>query len=369
MSCEYCDVETQQALASRLLHTLAVRSTLRKQTPDEAVAKLREKLLPPHTGKKAPTPSMETLDAALVQLEDARAKGLQYFSSKETLSQRVTVCERDLEISFRQTKRERLAAELIHAYDPAREHHCGRMLGGGDGANDAEASPASTAACERHRLSCIFRPLACRNEGCMEVFSARAEATHDGVCPFKLLPCVRGCPEVVTRQGMAAHADGPCANKPVDCPFLHLGCEAACTQGTLEAHLESATAAHLSLSLRALTAQQHSISKLEAAGAAAAVAVGELAAVSARVTALEGGMEEMRRALKSSEAELRQAMAKEVDGVNKQHVKDVKRLDEAQAKAAKAHSSIEKENHAAIDKLKKTIGEVVNHVKTLNSSN
>ena len=54
-------------------------------------------------------------------------------------------------------------------------------------------------------------------------------------------------------------------------------------------HLETATAAHLTLSLRVITMQQHAINSLEAKCAAAVVAATELAVVSARVGALETG--------------------------------------------------------------------------------
>ena len=282
--CGFCDVSTQQAIASRLLHTLAIRSTKKKQTVDEAESNLREKLLPPPSGK-GPAPSLVVLDAALDAAENITTLGT-FFSSKEEVTKRVAACEQELELSFRPTRRDRLAAELIRAYDVERRFHCGHALLGGGG---EECSPASTAASERHRLTCIFRPLACQNEGCFAVFSARSEAQHDDTCGFKRLPCKRGCGQHVERQKMADHTDGECANKPVDCPFVHLGCTHPCTQGTMNEHLETATAAHLTLSLRVITMQQHAINSLEAKCAAAVVAATELAVVSARVGALETG--------------------------------------------------------------------------------
>ena len=44
------------------------------------------------------------------------------------------------------------------------------------------------------------------------MYSARAEAVHDGECPYKLLPCIRGCEMQIQRKVMAAHADGPCSD-------------------------------------------------------------------------------------------------------------------------------------------------------------
>jgi len=358
--CEFCDVETQQALASRLLHTLAIRATLRKCTPDEAVSKLREKLLPPPSGKKNPAPSLAVLDTALKAAEDIRAKGLAYFNSKEEMQRRVSTCEQDLELSFRQTRRERLAAELIRAYDVGREYHCGHALSGDGGES---CSPTSAAASERHRLGCIFRPLACRNEGCVAIFSARSEAEHDMTCGFKRLPCTRGCHAMVERQMMAEHIDGVCPNKPVDCPFFHLGCTHACTQGTLEDHVQTATAVHLSLTLRVITMQQHAINTLEAAGAAALTAASDLAAVTARVSALESGLNEMKLAVQQSATELRAAMAKDVEALTKQHIKDHKKLDDGLSKVTttvtKAHGALDKEHRADMERLRKTVDEAV----------
>ena len=84
-TCLYCDVETQQGLASRLLHTLAVRATLRKMTVEEAVVQLREKLLPPPTpSKKAPGPSLQTLHLAIQAAEDVKAKVFDpFFTTKD----------------------------------------------------------------------------------------------------------------------------------------------------------------------------------------------------------------------------------------------------------------------------------------------
>ena len=262
-TCLYCDVETQQGLASRLLHTLAVRATLRKMTVEEAVVQLREKLLPPPTpSKKAPGPSLQTLHLAIQAAEDVKAKGLSFFNTKAENDMRVAAAEKDMDVTFRHPEREKLAAELIRAYDTEREYHCGACVSRGSEAADvcseaanvcSEADVSSDAELmERHRLSCIFRPLSCRNEGCVSIHSAKAELRHDSVCGFKLISCPLGCPEVVQRQHMHAHVDGPCDNKPVDCPFAIIGCKVPCTQGSLQAHLDDACSAHLSTSRHAI---------------------------------------------------------------------------------------------------------------------
>ena len=83
-------------------------------------------------------------------------------SSKEELERRLTAATKSLDAGeFRHARRERLAAELIRAWDAAQTEHCGEFLVPG-----SEAS-------ERHRLCCVFRPMACANDGCVATFSAR----------------------------------------------------------------------------------------------------------------------------------------------------------------------------------------------------
>jgi len=353
--CTYCDVETQQAIAERLTRTLAVISSMRKMSLEDAEQTLCNKLLPPQPPKAtkkaaAAAPSLQTLHEALAQAESVKAKGLAMFSSKEELERRVSTSEKEIR-RLPHVRLQKFAADLMSSYDPNREYHCGACVGGGD-----DMSPGATAsASERHRLACIFRPLACRNEGCVAMYSARAEAVHDSECPYKLLPCIRGCEMQIQRKAMTAHADGPCPNKPVDCPFRGLGCTTPCTQGGLERHLSEACPAHLSLALGALSQQQVSIQKLQAAGAAAIGAVDELASLRARVIALEGGTEDLRKTVKQSEADLREALKvdlkKEIAQSASASQKEQRRLDEALGKLSRAHAASEKESRGAVGKL------------------
>lgn len=330
--CEYCDVETQQAIADRLLHAVATRATKCKLSTDDAVRQVREKLLPA-SGK----PSLATLHAAFEQLDGVKAKGLNFFVAKEEMQRRVSVAERDMDLGmdFRRAVRERLSLELIREYDVSGEHHCGAVT--------ESDSPTSAEAAERHRLACIFRPFACRNEGCVAMHSAKREGSHDAVCAYKMLPCVLGCPVLVQRRGMDEHADGPCANKPVDCPFGMLGCAEPCTQGGLQAHLKEEVTAHLGLCLAVMTTQQTQINALQATTAAAATAVADLAALHARVAALEAGAEDMKLAVRQSEQELRQALKASSEAGAAQTTKEVK-------EARKAATAVDKENRAALQK-------------------
>eukprot|EP00854_Cymbomonas_tetramitiformis_P019120 gene19120-22861_t len=52
---------------------------------------------------------------------------------------------------------------------------------------------------------CVYRPLPCRHEGCLEIFSAMHVDAHDQICPYKLVACEQGCSIEVRRLEMKEH--------------------------------------------------------------------------------------------------------------------------------------------------------------------
>ena len=339
--CLFCDVETQDAVAQMLLKALAARRAEGgKRTVEECVARLRDKLLPAKPTKKGGAIDLGALNAALEEACVAKGSGLGgLFTSKDELAKKAEKERKELDVSFRHPQREKLAAELIACYDSAKEWHCGAVL--------CQTSPRSVTAAESHRLKCIYRPLACRNEGCVSVHSAWREAAHDQQCEHKVMPCTLECGKQVPRRLMAEHLSGlECPNKPVECSFVQIGCTAKCTQGTLAAHLESHTAQHLEMTLRVVTAQQVSINELQAAYAAqlansnsAVAQAAEIAALRGRVETLEAQREAMAERVRSSEQELRQALGKAKTEVSAQSSKDAKRVEEAMGKQIKASAA------------------------------
>ena len=388
--CRYCDVQTLATVEGRLLHALAARAALHSLTPEQGIQKLREALLPPKAKKKEVI-NLAALHLALDKVEDVKAKGLAFFSSKEQNAKRVseTIVTLDTQKS---SDREKLARDLIFAYDLDCTHHCGADIGlgagavaapapVGEGAGEGESegkgestpaaadgdgpSPRSVSAAERHRLCCIFRPLSCKNEHCVAMFSACREAEHDAACEWKILPCPRACGGHFARRAMDVHLDGPCPNKPVDCPFKNVGCDVPCTQGGLEGHLESHTTQHLSLVLGIITNQQQALNTLEANAAAQAAiqAAGgpqavEVAELRERVVTLEGQCDEMSKQMKASEKELKGALDKDKKEHRDKAAQDHKRA----AELAKSHAALEK---TAATELQKLRGEHEQLVKTV----
>ena len=267
--CQYCDAETSTAVSARLLDVLAARRAEgSKRCVDDLVQKHIRRTAPStqEAGKEERATTRPVCSAGGASRNE-RCQGVRPGGSlhfKEELAKRFDKERKELDVSFRHSQRLKLAAELIFAYDMTNEWHCGAVVEAG------EASPRSVNAAEQHRLKCIFRPLACRNEGCVHLHSALHEARHDAECPFKLLVCTRGCGQQVIRSEMANHVDGPCPMKPCDCTFVQIGCKVPCTQGGLAEHLETHAAQHLSLTLKVVTAQQRSINELQAAQAAQA---------------------------------------------------------------------------------------------------
>jgi hypothetical protein len=211
-------VDLQQDLTARLLHTLCTQMVVKKLQPEAAWAKVRGELFDEGKGGKPggvggvgpsagsgsglarvgkkpggggllgggrppppPTPAalLERVgrmsfaanigNKASVGARMANLKGT-LFTSQSDLARRVAAAEAEHAVgtSFRHNRREKLAAELIARFDPALEHHCGA----GFPAGDEEAAA-------RHRVACVYRPIACFNEGCVAVFSARTEHEHD----------------------------------------------------------------------------------------------------------------------------------------------------------------------------------------------
>jgi hypothetical protein len=300
------------------------------------------------------------LDAAA---DGVRAKGLSFFASKDELERRVSTCERDLDLNkFRAPARERLAAELITAYDSAHDFHCGCPLAAAPAHAPDEADcevVASPRSSERHKLSCIYRPIACRSEGCGAVFSARHEARHDGACEWKAVPCTRGCDELIPRNGMAAHVDGPCLLKPVECPFAKVGCTVPCTQGSLAGHLHEHTAHHLGLTLGMITEQQRSLNGLSGVAAATAAATSALAAqagaldaLRARVDALESDREQRHARTQQAHAELRAALQRDLSHAASESGKRIDAVEKSVGKAHAAHAALDKASTSEIGRLK-----------------
>ena len=87
--------------------------------------------------------------------------------------------------------------------------------------------------------------------GGAQVTSQQRVRAHDDACPYKAVPCEQGCPLLVARREMRSHCVGPCAARPVACPFAPLGCTEPVTLGSLDGHVEGAAARHLSLLLAA----------------------------------------------------------------------------------------------------------------------
>lgn len=339
-SCPFVDLATQQQLANQLLSCLANQTVLQKRSATDGAARLRLMLLPDDKVRKSKGGlSLAALDERVGKAEaKAGSKGLGHegfatalFTSKDELQRRHAEALRALDAGdFRHSKRERMAAELIVAWDAAKTSHCGECLG-----------PGSEAA-ERHRLSCAFRPVACSNAGCVEYFSARLQPSHDGKCPFKLLACSRGCGATVERQQLSEHEEGACPHKPAMCPLAHLGCEAVgLTQGTLAAHVAEAAPQHVLLVAASLGAHQGSLQALAAAQAEQMTLVqtlrSRLAAADEERMALRRDMAGAMKALEKADGE----RAKELAQLKKDVAASLKQGGGATTQSAKELKSLE----------------------------
>ncbi|XP_058068937.1 uncharacterized protein LOC131218293 [Magnolia sinica] len=96
-----------------------------------------------------------------------------------------------------------------------------------------------------HKSQCIFRSLNCTNEGCNARFCAVHKEKHEGICPFKVLPCEQKCSAMIVRHEMDRHCITICTMKLVNCPFYPVGCQSAFPVCTIEQHCSEFLRSHV----------------------------------------------------------------------------------------------------------------------------
>lgn len=336
--CANVDVRTREELGERLLHCLASIIVFRALSADEALVELQHAVLPP--GESEPEERGVFGLALLRQRVDkvARKKNLgtalARIFTKDQLDAKVEHKVHDLERSgaFASGVRDRLAATLVQHYDMARHHHCG-----------FDMTSRSLPEVEQHAASCRFLAVRCPHRGCGVCLSAHEMVGHDEGCPFKPVPCPRGCGSEVAKHEMETHVDRDCARRPVICPFHRIGCEIGCAQAELAEHMSAHTTRHLLLALGQISSQQQQIDRFaaqvldarsKALAAESEVACGkrEMAALSKSFVAMQKEQTSLHKQLAAQEAH-------------------AKKLDHALSKLDAAHGSAEKELRASFAKL------------------
>ena len=184
----------------------------------------------------------------------SRARGTDATSSSlEPPAEKFLLVKERLEREEVWTKSDRLAfAEvLINSCDKSGVAHC------------LETFFRSEEAEQHRRIECKFRPVLCSNEGCTEMFSARAFEAHDKVCRFKPVACTRDCGHYIPRHLLAAHLADNCALRPVRCKFARHGCTATVTSSSLESHYRDACHHHLHLLENVVASQDSQLSEYD----------------------------------------------------------------------------------------------------------
>lgn len=138
-----------------------------------------------------------------------------------TFKMRMTIIADNFDIH----ERDLLSKLLIRLYDSHCMYHCPIL----DCSED----------------TCIFKPEACCNEYCQEIYSKKYRNEHDATCIYKLVPCDRECGENVARRYLSDHIDGPCPLRVVTCPFCSFGCNVEIVQKDLPVHLDTAVSEHM----------------------------------------------------------------------------------------------------------------------------
>ncbi len=197
---------------------------------------------------------------------------------------------------YSKPERDAVAEMIIRGSDRKHLHHCD-IIDCGSG--------------------CRFAPRTCPHPGCCLTFSAVHLASHDEECPYKPVPCTRGCTEIVSRpakppkreketdeggddkkerrEGGEGKGDGEgqekrfeqieqaclvprkdlqkhlefcCPNRPIECPYGLMGCMApGLIAKDLVAHLEECSISHSLLLVERVRKDGELLLRLEAENA------------------------------------------------------------------------------------------------------
>ncbi|XP_077220717.1 TRAF-like superfamily protein [Tasmannia lanceolata] len=129
-------------------------------------------------------------------------------------------------------RREGIAKTLLKNVDFKSMFHC-------------EMKFETVEALTEHKSQCKFRSLICTSEGCGASFCALHLEKHDGLCPFKILPCEQKCSESIVRREMDRHCITVCPMKLVNCPFYQVGCHSAFPHCSIKQHCLKFLRSHL----------------------------------------------------------------------------------------------------------------------------
>lgn len=98
--------------------------------------------------------------------------------------------------------------------------------------------------------------------GCTHLMSRKWRELHDKICEFKVIPCDRLCGDNVLRGQLDEHKLTSCPLRPVECPYLCIGCKIELLHKDKEEHLIEATQMHLFLAVERIQEMQMVLGKM-----------------------------------------------------------------------------------------------------------
>jgi hypothetical protein len=210
LTCEHCDLQDVDLLAKLLLDCFVTVSEAKypSQLRVDKIAKIKNGVIEA-TGLLAHTYDqyyykniVRMLDVYLAATKKAAGrKSTMFTNSGSPVSHTVRVGE--AAVCFTADERRYIARHIIRRFDTNNVFHCNQRYCG---------------------AACRFAAYRCPHAGCAIRYSAKWRDAHENECPFKIIPCTRGCGEHVCRSQLASHLANSCVLRLVPCTYQHIGC-------------------------------------------------------------------------------------------------------------------------------------------------
>ena len=247
LTCDYCDLNEVERLASLLLDRF-VRASLTRH-PRHLTAAKANKVKNEFVEALGLTSdgivqySYEKMTQTLDKFVEAGKSSLSMSSMMQTPVSVEDLFDRRLVEVAHEGILEKgecidLAKICLQRFDPEYNFHCDvlncsqqqqkqkQQQKAQQGASDMKEGEVEGEGSVEEEL-CPFRYEVCPHEHCGTEYSAKWARDHDSVCLLKPVDCERVCGRVVLRKLMGHHMQDECVLRPVRCQYVKLGCEAS----------------------------------------------------------------------------------------------------------------------------------------------
>lgn len=240
LTCDYCDLDEVERLASLLLDKF-VRASLVRHPHSFAGAKVNKlknefvEALGLTNGDLVMQYSYENTEQILNKFVEMGKSSLSMASLALGSSSLDDLYDRRLVEVVRGGALDKgecidLAKLFLQRFDPEYSFHCDTANCSRCEQRQPQEMTTQNGESECENVSaarCPFRYEVCPHQDCGTEYSAKWAQRHDSGCPLKPVDCERACGRSVLRKLMGHHIQDECILRPVRCQYVALGCEAS----------------------------------------------------------------------------------------------------------------------------------------------